>query len=158
MKTQQNQKGAALVVCLVLLLVLTVLGISTMSTASVELRMAANDRFLENAFQLAESGVDTFLRNLNNGTIIPAVTVPNTCFPAAPPVNVPQMNGSFQNTLCFLDTALDVGSGSSIPKIDAFHYQINSQGLQDRGLGALAGQGLASSLHRQGAMLLAPGE
>ena len=56
-----REQGVALLVSLILLLILTVLGVSTMSTASMEMRMAANDQFLENAFQLAETGLDTDL-------------------------------------------------------------------------------------------------
>ena len=62
MKTQfparDKQRGATLVIALVLLLILTILGVSTMSTATMEMRMAANSQYLENAFQLAETGID----------------------------------------------------------------------------------------------------
>ncbi len=150
MKLQKRQQGAALVVCLVLLLVLTVLGISTMSTASVELRMAANDRFFENAFQLAETGIDTVLRGLNAGTLPPPpATAANTCNPPALPIAVPAMGGTFQNTLCFTGDIPDVtgGGGSSMGKVNAFHYQNDSQGIA---------QGQASSFHSQGARVLGP--
>jgi type IV pilus assembly protein PilX len=150
MKTQKHQNGAALVVCLVLLLVLTVLGISTMSTASVELRMAANDRFFENAFQLAETGIDTVLRGMNGGIVAPPpATAANTCNPTTAPVAVPGMGGTFQNTLCFTGDIPDItgGGGSSIGKVNAFHYQNDSQGIA---------QGQASSFNSQGARVLGP--
>ena len=150
MKIQKHQKGAALVVCLVLLLVLTVLGISTMSTASVELRMAANDRFFENAFQLAETGIDTVLRTLNAGTLNPPpATVANTCSPTTAMTVVPGMGGGFQSTLCFTGDVPDIagGGGSSMGKINAFHFQNDSQGIA---------QGQASSFHSQGARVLGP--
>ena len=57
MKTLINsrrQDGAALVVGLVLLVVITVLAISGMNTATTELAMARNDQNYENAFQAAE--------------------------------------------------------------------------------------------------------
>ena len=57
-KNPRRQGGAILVVGLVLLLVLLVLGISTMNTASLELSMAGNDQFQENAFQMAETGIE----------------------------------------------------------------------------------------------------
>jgi len=53
----QRQRGAALIVGMILLMVMTVLAISTMSTASLELTMAGNAKYKENAFQLAESGI-----------------------------------------------------------------------------------------------------
>jgi type IV pilus assembly protein PilX len=56
-----SQRGAALVVGLVLLLVLTVVGVSGMNTATMEINMAASTQFQQDAFQMAEDGVETML-------------------------------------------------------------------------------------------------
>lgn len=56
-----NQSGAALVVGLLLLVVITVLAVSGMSTATTELAMARNDQSYENAFQAAENGLEAAL-------------------------------------------------------------------------------------------------
>jgi Tfp pilus assembly protein PilX len=56
------QAGVALVVGLILLVVLTVLALSTLRTATLGLLMAGNDQYRENAFQLAESGITARLR------------------------------------------------------------------------------------------------
>ncbi len=53
-----SQRGAALVVGLILLLVITLLAISGMSTASLELQMAGNAQYGQNAFQAAETGIE----------------------------------------------------------------------------------------------------
>ena len=47
----KKQSGAALIVGLLLLVVITVLAISGMNTATTELAMARNDQNYENAFQ-----------------------------------------------------------------------------------------------------------
>jgi hypothetical protein len=57
----QSQHGAALLVSLVILLVLTVLGISAMSTSSMENRMSQNFQLENTAFQLTESALKTVL-------------------------------------------------------------------------------------------------
>jgi type IV pilus assembly protein PilX len=54
----RHQSGAALVVGLLLLLVLTILAISGMVTASLELQMAGNQQYQERAFQAAEAGIE----------------------------------------------------------------------------------------------------
>ena len=54
----RTQSGAALVVGLILLLVLTLLAISGMTTASLELQMAGNDQYQERAFQFADAGIE----------------------------------------------------------------------------------------------------
>jgi type IV pilus assembly protein PilX len=52
------QTGATLIVGLVLLLVLTVVGVSGMNTATMEITMAANTQFQQDAFQQAEDAID----------------------------------------------------------------------------------------------------
>ena len=60
-QNRQKQHGAALVVGLILLVVITVLAVSGMNTATTELAMARNDQNFENAFQAAETGLEQAL-------------------------------------------------------------------------------------------------
>ena len=53
----QRQRGAALVVALIMLLVMTVLGIAAMQVTRMEERMAGNSRDVNLAFQSAEAGL-----------------------------------------------------------------------------------------------------
>lgn len=64
----RKQAGAALVIGLVLLVVVTVLAISGMNTATTELAMARNDQSYESAFQAAETGLETALAQGNFNT------------------------------------------------------------------------------------------
>ena len=57
----RKQQGAALVVGLILMVVVTVLAVSGMNTATTELAMARNDQSFENAFQAAETGLERAL-------------------------------------------------------------------------------------------------
>ena len=50
--------GAALVIGLLLLAVITVLAISVISTASLELQMTGNEQYQEQAFRAAEAGIE----------------------------------------------------------------------------------------------------
>lgn len=52
---RSRQQGAALVIGLVLLLILTVLGVSGLGTATTEVRLADNNKQREYTFQAAES-------------------------------------------------------------------------------------------------------
>jgi type IV pilus assembly protein PilX len=47
-----------LIVGLVLLLVLTVVGVSGMNTATMQIKMAANTQFQQDAFQMTEDAID----------------------------------------------------------------------------------------------------
>jgi hypothetical protein len=62
---QHRQSGSALIVALVFLIVMTLLGLTTMSTSRLELKMAVNNQFANLAFQAAESGIDQVLRTPN---------------------------------------------------------------------------------------------
>jgi Tfp pilus assembly protein PilX len=66
-----HQQGAALVVGLVLLLVLTVVGVSGMNMATMELTMANNAQVQQDAFQLAENAIDIALATENYTTAGP---------------------------------------------------------------------------------------
>jgi len=54
---QSKQRGAALVVALLMLMVMTVLGIAAMQVTRLEERMAGNSRDINLAFQGAEAGL-----------------------------------------------------------------------------------------------------
>ena len=110
------QRGAALIVGLVLLMVLTVLAISAMRTATLDLTMASNSQFRENAFQLAESGIQTIVRRAESGAINlddpvavpdcpPPPVAPQQIWDAAalpwqPAVVVPALQGRYETRIC----------------------------------------------------------
>jgi len=69
---RKKQSGAALIVGLVLMMVLTVLAVSTMRTATLELAMAGNAQYREKSRQLAEAGIADAIGRINNSTLNPA--------------------------------------------------------------------------------------
>ena len=70
MKRNTSQRGAALIVGLVLMMVLTILAISTMRTATVELAMAGNTQYHQKARQLAEAGLSLAMDQIDNDVLI----------------------------------------------------------------------------------------
>lgn len=73
----RRSEGAALVVGLLLLLVLTLLAISGMNTSTLELQMAGNMQYGDKAFQAAEVGIERAFRSGNYDTT-QTLTVPST--------------------------------------------------------------------------------
>ena len=147
----QRQRGATLVISLVLLLILTILGTSMMSTATMEMRMAANSQFLENAFQLAETGIETTIQGFNSTGNFPAPGLPNcppgATMPLGAPVPVVELQGTHRSGTGFCGQSPDFSGGSSLGKIDQFHYRIDSQGASRSG---------SASLNRQGFFIRGP--
>src|SRR5258706_12208249 len=94
---RSHERGAALVIGLILLLMLTLLAVSGMNSASLEFIMAGNEQYRANAFQAAEAGIEQSmaLGGFNpdaaqtlNGAPTPADTRALTITP--PPRRTPQ--------------------------------------------------------------------
>jgi len=142
----RKQSGAALVIGLILLLVMTLLGVSGMNTATLELTMTSNDQYGENAFQAAETGIDATLAAGGFTTSGPPMVVPvtvmaggdtyttTTTFEGETPIP-PRTFGSFSR---------GVPSGG----FSAYHFRIDSTGTSQRN---------AQSQHAQGAFVIGPG-
>lgn len=69
----QHQSGAALVVALILLVALSLMAISSMNTASLDLIMAGNEQYRSRAFAIAEAGIE---RAFKGGTLNSAIDTP----------------------------------------------------------------------------------
>ena len=61
----KNQKGVSLVIALLILLVLTLIGISAISTTTFETNIAGNERLYNRAFYASDAGVDYFFSRGN---------------------------------------------------------------------------------------------
>ena len=143
MNLRKQQQGAALVVGLVLLMVLTVLGVSGMNTATLELTMASNTQFHQDAFQAAETGIDISIARRNFTTVAPAI-LPIT--PLGDGSYQTQAVGTFMENTPVPDLAFSMGvSGGSV---QAFHFDIISVGNGPRN---------AVSTHNQSFYVVGPG-
>lgn len=134
----RTQQGAALIVGMVLLVVLTLLAISGMNTATTELLMAGNEKYQENAFQAAETGIE---RTMATAAFNPA---------AMPPPDPPQVDlgdGSNYEAIVVPRGSSPPPPGYSIGTFGAEHFEIQSTGNSLRN---------ATSSHVQGLFLVVP--
>src|SRR4030066_41005 len=67
----QDNKGVSLVIALLILLVLTLLGISAISTTTFETNIAGNERLYNRAFYSSDAGVDYFFSRGNDYIALP---------------------------------------------------------------------------------------
>jgi type IV pilus assembly protein PilX len=138
----QRQQGAALVVGLILLLVLTVLAVSGMNTSTLELTMAGNVQYQQNAFQAAETGIDIAIDRRNFNTVAPTI-LPLT------PLNATDFTQSvtgFQNNTPVPDRAFSMGEDTGA--VAAFHFDIVAVGTSARN---------ATSTNNQSFYVVGPG-
>ncbi len=128
MKSPKRQQGAALVVGLILLVVITVLAISGMNTATTELAMARNDQNYENAFQAAENGLERALGqggfNTQAGATVTQII--NTHDSVTAQIQ-------FEDSTIVPDKAFSLGSGSGVA---AYHFIATSQAESRRAPGS----------------------
>ncbi len=125
-QTKSKQSGAALVISMVLLMVLTILAISTMRTASLEVAMAGNDQYTQNAFQLAETGIDEYMAiAVNNGNCADTGDA-GICNIASR--DVAEMSGSYQASSSFIRHYDGCPGGYSIGTFASYHFEVQATG------------------------------
>ncbi len=122
---KNRQGGAALVVGLLLLVVITVLAVSGMNTATTELAIARNDQGYENAFQAAETGLEQALSQGSFSTI--ACT--NLTQSITGTNNTVTSQIAFEDDTIVPDRAFSLGSGSGIK---AYHFIATAQAVSKR--------------------------
>lgn len=120
--TRNRQEGAALVIGLVLLLVLTILAVSGVFTSTMELRMVRNTQSQERAFQAAEVAIENALANPLISTSIPEIQ--------APIPNPNSVDDQFSYTLAHTcTTVVPAGAdGFSFGGFSAYHFQVAATG------------------------------
>lgn len=137
------QGGAALVVGLILLLVLTILAVSGVMTSTLELRMVGNTQLQERAFQAAEVAVEDALANPVLSTSVP-VNQPLMANPNS-------VDDQYQYDLQFVGQT-PLGSGATGYSIGAgflaYHFQVDATGTAP---------GSAQAQHVQSFYIVGPG-
>ena len=138
---RSRQSGAALVVGLILMLVMTVLGVSGMNTATLELMMASNAQSQQQAFQAAETGIDIAISQGNFSTLASSVVAPTAIGDG-----VTEAETTFQLTTPVPDISFSIGVGTG--SVQAFHFDAVAVG---------AGPRDAVSTHTQSFYIVGPG-
>jgi Tfp pilus assembly protein PilX len=113
MNNSLHQRGSALVVALIMLIVLTILGITGMNIASTELVMAGGEQDRTRAFGAAEIGIERAIRNLD----------------------------AYETTSAYRGST-DLINEFNGTKFEANHYQIRSQGNSARSAQRVIVQGV----------------
>jgi len=115
---RKKQRGAALIVGLLLLVVITVLAVSGMNTATTELAMARNDQTYENVFQSAEKGLENALAQGLFSTAAPVTVTPTTVTHEVVSATI-----QYEASTLVPDKAFSLGAGSGI---SAHHFLVTS--------------------------------
>jgi len=142
-----RQRGAALVVGLMLLVVITILAISGMNTATTELAMARNDQNYENAFQAAETGLEQALAQGQFSTLANATVTQNITSNETVTATI-----QYEDSTLVPDRAFSLGVGSGI---SAYHFLATSQAESKRAPGSTTDRD-STAVHTQAFYVVGP--
>ncbi len=145
---RRSQQGAALVVGLMLLVVITVLAISGMSTATTELALARNDQAYEDAFQTAESGLESALAQGGFNTGATATLTDYVSSNTSYTTTI-----EYENATIVPDRAFSLGAGSGVA---AYHFLATSNAELRRVSGSETDRD-ATAIHTQAFYIVGPG-
>jgi Tfp pilus assembly protein PilX len=109
-----NERGLILIVALMLLLVLTIIGISSISTTSFETIISGNERLANTAFYSAEAGIQVGLNKIPEVTSISKTKI-----------------GPSTSDTYYTSTVTNVGLAHSIGNDQTWsykRYQVNATG------------------------------
>ena len=153
----RRQRGAALVVGMIMLVILTLLGISGLVTATLELQMAGNAQNQERAFQAAEAGIEDALLDpalSTSWTLANSVNASSSTYAAQNRTASVQGSTTDQfETRSYYDTSagptpVPFGGHSLGTGLEAYHFVTESTGTAPRG---------SRSTHLQSFYILGPG-
>ncbi len=143
----KKQSGAALVIGLVLLVVITVLAISGINTATTELAMARNHQNYENAFQAAETGLEHALSQGSFNTLASAPVTYTINSHDSVTVQI-----QFEDSTLVPDAAFSLGVGSGIA---AYHFLASAQAQSMRAIGSVTDRD-STATHTQAFYVVGP--
>lgn len=150
MSTRHRQSGAALVVGLLLLVVITILAVSGMNTATTELAMARNDQNYESAFQAAENGLENAMNQGRFNTLattnLAQIVVPG----GHDTVNAAI---EYEDSTLVPDRAFSLGVGSGI---SAYHFQATAIATSRRDTSGADNDRDSDAIHTQAFYVVGP--
>jgi type IV pilus assembly protein PilX len=141
----RRQRGAALVIGLLLLTVITLLAIGGMNSASIELVLAGNTQRQARAFQASEVGIERTVAYI----LTPSKFLPGQSTSTVNNQSIPGSTDKYSYTLVssLKGAAQPAIWGNSWNSFSTYHFQIDSVGTSSRG---------TSTTHQQGMARLSP--
>jgi hypothetical protein len=133
------QRGAALVVGMVLLLILTLLAITGMNMASTELVMSGNEQYRQRADQAADLGLEqavSQILNVSTVTAAPPTVVGPLSVPGAP-------SETWRSVSQYVGDATSPIPGFSIGKSQPLVYSVVASGTSSRNAQTVIDAGIA---------------
>lgn len=141
----KKQTGIALIASLLMLLVMTLIGLSALERTTTEENMAANSQQASMTFQAAETAIQQFLSTSDDTEYTASI---NAVDGASTPVGYHQVNENVERTASVIYQGETIVIGNSIGDL-GYEFELT-------GVGSIAGTS-ASSTNVQGVIYIMPG-
>ena len=159
----RNQSGAALVIALIMIVVITLIALATSYTSIFEITMSGNKRGLTDAFYAADAGINILTSNPTysfNPTYYPLPTPPNTTSTNTTPFsNLPAPYNNLPNssvpisvtgTIIYISNQSGPprgGGWSALPNNYAYaYYQVQCTGIDSAVSGVIGVRGAQATV------------
>lgn len=123
----RDESGAALIIALIMMIVMTVIVLATSFTSIFEIKLAGNKRGSTDAFYAADSGVQVALSKIENFNL-PGQYVDNKYNPFTNPQNPNPTNATVTIHFDPAQQGAPRGTGISATSFEFNHYTVESTG------------------------------
>jgi hypothetical protein len=147
----RDDSGVALVLALLMLVALTLIGLGSIFTSTLEVKLSGNQRGSTDAFNAAETGTQVVLANVANFNLA-GKYVNNQYDPSTDPANPNPTHASVTVTYLPGEVGAPIGMGTSATNFDFMYYRLNASGQDQRDSGSMK----TTSVVEQKAVRLVP--
>jgi hypothetical protein len=126
----RNESGAALVIALIMMIVLTLIGLASIFTSTFEIKISGNKRGSTNAFYGADSGIQVLVSRVENfnPTLYNATTLQYNPFTDVNNININPTNAQATMTYQVTQQGAPRGYGFSALNFEFEHFLVASTG------------------------------
>jgi hypothetical protein len=128
MAIYKNQSGAALVIALVMMIILTLIGLASIFTSTFDIKISGNKRGSTDAFYSSDCGVQVIMANVDNFNLTKYNAVTNQYNPLTDPINNNPCNTELSMTYDPAQQGAPRGGGVSALNFEFEHFLVASTG------------------------------
>lgn len=124
----RDQRGAVLFIAIIMLLILSIIGIYAVGSSTIEIKVSAQKRFYDEAFNVADAGLEFALTTVTFGNI-------DSVTPAVQDIDTSATGLSISSLDVYYlgNSPPPVGSGTGLRGFRAHYHRIDSDGSDPGG-------------------------
>ena len=138
--TLRNESGAALVVALLMIVILSLIGLASSSSSTFEIKLSGNKMGSTDAFYAADTGISEIATNIANFNLNSYDAQTNTYSPFSDSTNTTPNPTKAQTEITYVpgQSGPPRGMGFSATNLGYAYYQVQSVGKDQAGSGSTA--------------------